>query len=124
MPFVLDARRLANRLPANDPLRLTLEFLLQNAVGRGNAVPFSQIDRHLQRHGVAMSMQTFQHTVLQATRAGTVFIASFNQGYFLIQNQDDAITMRDWYRNRIRSEARNLRNLRRLARQRPHNWPI
>ena len=122
MPFLNDVRQTIRNLPANDPLRRTLEFLLQNAVGKNNAVPFAQIDRHLRRHNIVMSMQTFQHTVLHSTRVGTIFIASFNRGYFLIQDPDDAITMRDWYRNRIRSEARNLVNLRRLARQ--QGWRV
>lgn len=62
-----------------------------------------------------MSQQAFQQTVLKETRSNNIFIGSNDhgksRGYFLIENDQDAQIMRDWYQNRINKELTNLQHL-------------
>lgn len=114
MSFLPAVRRKIRRSAPNDPVRVTLEYLLNNGIGRNSPVPLSVIVGHLQSHGFPNINETgFQQTILKKSRESAYFIGSGNRGYFLIESRDDAIAMRDFYRNRIEAEERNLENLRR-----------
>jgi hypothetical protein len=115
MPFTDAAREAVATLPAGDAMRVTLEFLLANAVGRENAVPWPRLRAHLKSRRVPMSKNVFQTSILKQTREGDVFIASSNRGYFLIADADDVAVMRQFYNDRIASEQARLRRLRRLT---------
>jgi hypothetical protein len=74
MPFLEDARNAVRRLPDGDPLKITLEYLDENAVGWRNAVPIDEVLGHLAAQGHGMSKSQFQQTILKDTREGTIFI--------------------------------------------------
>jgi hypothetical protein len=117
MSFLPAVRReIANRRP-NDPVRLTLEFLLQRGAGHNHSAPQDDIVQHLQNHGVNLSVKGFQQTVLAESRGADFYIGSGRHGCFLIDNIADARVMRDFYETRIRREQQNLDNLRRQAQQ-------
>jgi len=115
MSFLPAVQREINNRRANDPVRLTLEYMMRHAVGRNNAVPLPTIVAHLQGAGASISETGFQQTVLAASRDGDYFIGSGRHGYFLIDTIADAREMRDFYETRIRAEQQNLDNLRRQA---------
>ena len=115
MPFINEAINLVRTLPANTPLRITLDYLLDNGIGRNNPVPLNVIVNHIISQGINISRTEFQQTVLKETREGDIFIGTSNRGCFLIQDVDDAIVVRDFYENRIRAEQHHLDNLRSLA---------
>lgn len=123
MPFIDAARALVGGLPAGDTMRIVLEYLLHHGVGRANARPWSNIEDHLNAHGIFMSQTQFQQTILKETRSGDVFIGSNDhgaRGYFLIQDRADADMAREFYERRIAAEQTNLDHLNSLIRQR---WP-
>jgi len=115
MPFIDAAREAVATLPAGDAMRVTLEFLLANAVGRESAVPWPRLRAHLRARRLPMSKNVFQTSVLKQTREGDVFIASWHRGFFLIADEADVAAMRAFYEARIASEQARLRRLRRLA---------
>src|SRR5437763_7147985 len=104
MPFLPDAQQAINDPTTPDPLRLTLEFLLANAVGRNNAKPIDDILQHLAVNGYPMNGPKFQTTILADTRVGDIFIGSGQHGYFLIKDDQDAKAALDFYESRISSE--------------------
>jgi hypothetical protein len=110
--------------PPNDPVRLTLEFLLINGVGCHNSVPQGDIVAHLQTRAVNISVKGFQQTVLAESRSAAFYIGSGNRGCFLIDTRADAMVMRDFYRTRIDREQQNLNNLLNLANPPPLSWNI
>jgi hypothetical protein len=116
MSFLPAVQREINSRQPNDPVRLTLEFLLGNAVGRQNAIPLPTIVAQLRAQGINLTETGFQQTVLAESRDRDYFIGSGRRGYFLIDTQQDAEEMRDFYEERIRAEQQNLDNLRRQAR--------
>ena len=122
MPFVDAARAAVDALPNTDPTGIVLQFLLDNAVGRENAVPWPRVRQHLLDNGRALSKNAFQQGILKQTREGVVFIGSSNRGYFLIADAADAAEMRDFYLVRIAKENARLDRLRRLADE--LGWPI
>lgn len=115
MSFLPAVRRQTVVRPPTDPVRVTLEYLLQHAVGRNNPVTLKKIVSHLQSRGLAFSETKFQQTVLAESRSGDDFIGSSSRGYFLVATDADAKTMRDFYETRIRAETHNLANLKRQA---------
>jgi len=115
MSFLPAVRREINSRSANDPVRVTLEYLLQNAVSRKNPVSLETIVLHLQGIGLNINETGFQQTVLAESRDRDFFIGSSRQGYFLIDDIDDAKEMRNFYEARIRAEQQNLDNLKRQA---------
>ena len=115
MSFLPAVRREINFRHPQDPVRVTLEYLLQHAVGRSNAVPLRTIVTYLQSRGLALTETGFQQTILAESRAADYFIGSGPRGYFLIDARGDAEQMKDFYENRIRAEEQNLANLRRQA---------
>jgi hypothetical protein len=115
MSFLPAVRReIANRQP-NDPIRLTLELLLQRGAGHQHSVTQDEIVAHLQTRGVNLSVKAFQQTVLAESRGSDFYIGSGRRGCFLIDSIADAGVMRDFYETRIRREQENLDNLRRQA---------
>lgn len=115
MSFLPAVRReIASRL-ADDPVRITLEYMLGRAIGRHNAVSLPTIVADLRAQGLNLTETGFQQTVLAESRDGDYFIGSGRHGYFLIETQQDAEEMRDFYRDRIRAEQQNLENLLRQA---------
>jgi hypothetical protein len=115
MSFLPAVQREISRRQPNDPVRVTLEYLLQNAVGRQNAVTLPTIVENLRARGVPLTETGFQQTVLAESRDRDYFIGSGRRGYFLIESEQDAAEMRDFYEERIRAEQQNLANLRRQA---------
>lgn len=107
-------KEIGNRQP-HDPVRVTLEYLLANAVGRHNSIPLKTLVKILKQKGVNTSETYFQQSVLAASRGGDYFIGSWSHGFFLIDTIDDAKEMRDFYENRIAAETQNLTNLKRQA---------
>lgn len=115
MSFIPAVRREIQQRNANDPVRITLEYLINNGIGQNNPVPLSVIVGHLQSMGISMNETLFQQTILKDSRGSDYFIGSGNRGYFLIETIGDAQKMRDFYQNRIAAEENNLDNLRRLS---------
>lgn len=107
-------REIATR-PPQDPVRVTLEYMLRHAVGRANAIPLGTIVSSLGALGIRMTETGFQQTTLAESRGADYFIGSGPRGYFLIETSDDAAEMRDFYVRRISAEQQNLDNLRRQA---------
>src|SRR5206468_3882402 len=60
-------REIANR-PPQDPVRVTLEYMLRHAVGRANAIPLAKIVSSLGAVGIRMTETGFQQTVLAESR--------------------------------------------------------
>lgn len=124
MPFLSAAQGHVQKLQPGSTDRLILEFLLQNAVGRQNAQPWSALDTHLRQHGVSIRQQSFQQGLLKKSREGQLFIGSndhgVGKGYFLIQDREDAEIIRQWYLRRIQVEQGHLTQLEILIQQ---QWP-
>jgi hypothetical protein len=118
MPFIDDAKTQMQKLPFGSVERCILEFLLANAVGRHKAVTWPTVKQHLEQHGHSARQQTFQQGLLKQSREGSVFIGSndhgVGQGYFLIQDKEDAEVMRRFYRRRIEVEQGHLTQLDKL----------
>ena len=125
MPFVDSARAAVQRLPQGDRTRVTLEYLLQNALGRHNARPWPKLEAHLNTHGINMSREEFQQTILAESRAGDIFIGSNDhgpgRGYFIIQDRADADVAREFYTRRIAAQQANLVRLDGLIQR--HQFP-
>jgi hypothetical protein len=115
MSFIPAVQREINRRQVRDPIRVTLDFLMQRAVGRRHATTLASIVRHLRFAGVSVTPTQFQQTILAGSRDRDYFIGSNQTGYFLMETVDDAMAMRDFYLERIRAEQQNLDNLRRQA---------
>ena len=115
MSFLPAVQREINGRRPNDPVRITLEYLLAHAVGHNNAVPLDTIVAHLNQRRINVTATGFQQTILAESRGADYFIGSGPRGYFLIDLIQDAQEMRDFYENRIRREQENLDNLRRQA---------
>lgn len=105
MSFLPAVRREIDSREPNDPVRITLEYLLQRALGRQNAVPLSKIVADLRLQGLALTETGFQHTVLAQSRDGDYFIGSGRRGYFLIDTQYDAEKMRRFLRRAHQSRT-------------------
>jgi hypothetical protein len=124
MPFVNSAKAMVKALPPGDRTRVVLEVMLKHAVGIDSAQPWQAVERMLKKRGIRITLQTFQQTILKATRQGDIFIGSNDhepgKGYFLIKDKEDAETMQKFYEKRIASEKANLKKLNRLIEA---QWP-
>jgi hypothetical protein len=107
-------KEITDRSP-NDPVRVTLEYMVKNAVGRHNSIPLKTLVRVLKQKGVNTSETYFQQSVLAASRGGDYFIGSWGHGFFLIDTIEDAKEMQSFYDIRIAAEIQNLTNLKRQA---------
>jgi hypothetical protein len=124
MPFDDATRVLVRQLPRRDKTRLVLEFLLEHGVGRDNAQLWSNIEDHLNAHGISMTQTHFQQTILKETTSGNIFIGSNDhgaRGYFLIRDREDAEMAREFYTRRVAAEQANLNHLESLIRR--QRWP-
>jgi hypothetical protein len=90
MSFLPAVRREIQSRQANDPVRVTLEYMLQRAIGRDNPVSLPTIVADLRAQGLNVTETGFQQTVLAQSRDGDYFIGSGRRGYFLIDSQQDA----------------------------------
>lgn len=111
MPFLDAAAAQLNALHPDSAEARILTFLMEHGVGRINAQSWPAISAHLKELGISIRKQRFQHGLLRSSREGSLFIASTNQGYFLIQDRHDAEAMQAWYRQRIEVEQRHLDRL-------------
>jgi hypothetical protein len=115
MSFLPAVQREITNRPANDSVRLTLEYLIQHGMGHLHPVPLRQIVEYLNDNGIQISGTGFQQTVLAESRSRDFYIGVGRRGYFIIDTIDDAILTRDFYNTRIQAEQRNLDNLRQQA---------
>jgi hypothetical protein len=124
MPFESAAKAKVRELPAGDPTRVVLQFLLRHAVGVQNAKPWAIIETYLRARGIHITRGQFQQTILKRTRQNDIFIGSTDHGpspgYFLIRKRDDAQVMQDFYTRRIAAEKSNLTKLKQLI---STEWP-
>lgn len=124
MPFLESIRQRVATYPPGSAERLILDYLLQNAVGRADARPWSAIEAHLQQHGLEVRLQTFQQGLLKNSREGDMYIGSNDhnpyRGYFIIAERQDAELMAQWYNRRIATEQERLNHLTQLINQ---QWP-
>lgn len=119
MSFLPAARSYAATLLPGSSRAIILNYLIANAVGSANAVPWGAIYNHLLTYGIAMSQQSFQHGLLADSRSMPCFIGSYDKGkrkgYFIIDTIFDAELMRDWYQDRITKEQYHVDKLRDAA---------
>lgn len=94
----------------------TISFLLDNAVGVGNAVSTNQIMKHLNSQGYKLSKETWQIHVLGPLRDQGIYIGSKRgtSGMFLIKDKEDAIATRTSIYNRMLVEQRRKKKLEKL----------
>jgi hypothetical protein len=118
MSLLQTARTVAANLPTDDALRITLEEMdTRGHIGRSNPITLPSIVAAVNsRLNSPLTQTQWQTLVLKRSRTGTCFIGSGSRGYYIIDTIDDAITMRDFYESRIRSEQAHLDNLRRQVR--------
>lgn len=99
-PFAADVNAHMSTLPKGSIEHILYRYLFRNAVGRTNVKTWGAIKAHLSASGHTLSKTGFQQGILKRSRAGTIFIASHDngpyRGYFLIDSQQDAELMRDW----------------------------
>jgi hypothetical protein len=111
MSFLPAVKQQINKRPPNDPVRITLEYMVQHAVGKRNSVPLKNIVAYLQSRGVNITETGFQQSILSESRGADYFIGAGHRGYFLIDTIDDAREMKEFYDVRIRKEEQNRDNL-------------
>jgi hypothetical protein len=115
MSLLPAARRYAAKLQSS-PEKVILDFLIANAVGRSTAKPWGVIKQHLISQGFQCEKTEFQQGILKLSRGSDFFIGSYDhspfRGFFIIDTQQDAELVRDWYVNRMNSLQDNLNNLR------------
>jgi hypothetical protein len=124
MRFLREARRLVADPNISPLLKATLEYMLSNCVGKGNATPIDTIIDHLTRLGFDIDREQFQHLVLVPSREGDLYIASYGHfgrgGIYLIETKEDTNPMIDFYDRRIQSEQEHRK---RLVTLRDAEWP-
>lgn len=121
MPFVTEAHQLLGNLPQGTANHAILEYLINNALGAGNAKSWDAIEAHCAGIPIGVDKLDFQQGFLAETRDGGVFIGSCSKGYFIIQDRDDAIVAADFYRTRIDRQQEHLIHLESLVIQ--VGWP-
>lgn len=116
MPFREACEKLLQTLAPDSPQRKILEYLMTNAMGRKNVKSWATIESDLTAQGVTNlpSKEAFQVGLLGATRKGEAFVGSSSRGYFIIDSREDAYVTRDFYINRITTEAARLQLLQTL----------
>jgi hypothetical protein len=124
MPFITRARNfLANPGPLKTHsyytvMKDTVEYLLNNAVGIGNAVSTDDIIAYLRTLGHRIYREEWQINVLGPLRDHGIFIGSkVGTGIFIIKTNDDARDVVASMEHRINVENRRLKILRQVAAQ-------
>lgn len=115
MPFIRAARNFLTNPgqhqnhPRYPVMQDTIEFLLNTAVGLGNAVSTDRIIQHLDSQGHNIGREAWQVEVLGYLRENGVFIGSkIGVGIFLIETENDAQEVHNSMRNRINVEQNRL----------------
>lgn len=116
MPFREACEKLLLTLGPDSPQRKILEYLLEHAMGRKNVKSWATIEADLMAQGIQNlpSKEAFQVGLLGSTRKGDAFVGSSPKGYFIIDSREDAYVTRDFYINRITTEAARLQLLQKL----------
>ena len=112
MSFIPAAEREVANRSIDDPIRITLEFLLANAVGRENAIPITTVIESLE---LDIEYKDFQQQILGASRHGDYFIGSGTSGIYLIETLEDIEAMQDFYLRKMRTQLQNFNNLATIA---------
>mgnify|MGYP000850243332 CR=1 FL=1 len=121
MAFVESARQRVSELRDAEDAglireRKILEVMLEHCVGRENAKNWGELETLFEQRGIHVSRNAFQQQ--HTDRQGDIFIGSNDRGevsgYFLIQDLQDALIMRNWYENRMAATQANMDNLERL----------
>ena len=99
------------------PAKKTVEYLLENALGRDNSKQTGLILDYLEQHGISMNREHWQHMVLGYLRENVVFIGAWVKGMFIIFNEEDAQTAYDFYYGRIKKEIDRLKILKKQLSQ-------
>ncbi len=120
MSFLPAARNVVATRPANDPLRITFEFLFNQhppAIGPAHSVSITTIINHLAGHGIAQTYNGFQQGLLNQTRGSQdpIFIGSGAGGCYLIDTIDHARAALHFYQVKIDKMVHNRDNLIRQA---------
>jgi len=123
MPFVTRAKQFLEnpgvlathkKLPE---MKETVRYMLENAVGLGNAVSTKQIVEHLKRKGCRLENERdWQINVLGPLRRDGIFIASKRAtGMFIIKDQSDAQVAISQIIKRIDEETKRLQILKKMV---------
>src|SRR6266487_4424084 len=115
MPFITEAIRSLPTLTPGTPNHAILDYLINNAGGRHNAKSWDAIEAHCAAIPVPVDKLDFQQGFLANTRDGQIFIGSSSQGYFLIQDRDDALQAASFYRSRIARQQEHVDHLAHLV---------
>jgi Protein of unknown function (DUF3800) len=102
--------------------KILLNYLINNCVGKQNAVPISTILNMLEKKLSKKYLRgSFQQNILVPLKEQREFCIGSDptHGLYFITNGDDATTAINFYRNRIRAEQKHLRNLKTVAKK--HN---
>lgn len=76
-PFIQATQREIARRLVGDPIRLTLEFLLERTVGRARAIPITTVIEFLE---LDIEYKNFQQQIIGVSRHGDYFIGSVTSG--------------------------------------------
>lgn len=108
----------ASTLPEGCPERVIIELLVERHATARSPVPWSTIDYRLYQHGIDMTKEEFQTTILARSRSSAHFIGSRlgnPGGYFLIWTEEDIRLCMCDADIRIRQMQRNRDNMDLLA---------
>ncbi|MCW7475610.1 DUF3800 domain-containing protein [Leptospira levettii] len=94
-----------------------VNYLINNCKGLKNSKSISNIIANVE-FTKNFSKEELQHNIIVPLReSGEVFIGTSNKGIYFIDSSEDAKKTLDFYANRIRSELKHLRNLKKIIRK-------
>ncbi|EMN25330.1 DUF3800 domain-containing protein [Leptospira kirschneri] len=94
-----------------------IEYLIHNCKGFKNGQSIKTIIRN-GNFKYDYSKEAFQHQIIVPFReSDKVFIGTSQKGIYFIESSADAKNTLDFYTNRIRSEQKHLRNLKKIIRK-------
>lgn len=88
-----------------------LDFLIRTSVGHENAKPWSAIAKWLNEPTFRMGKNGFQNGLLRRSRLSDFWIGSCRGGFFIIDEEEDALVAHSFNYGRIRSQIRNGQKL-------------
>lgn len=106
--------------PTGRDQKVFLEFLIKNCLGRTQGLPIQEILHALKnKFERNYSRESFQHNILVPLKEQTDFFigTDTSHGAFFIVDGEDAAATINFYRNRIRSEQKHLRNLKTISKR-------
>lgn len=115
MPFANAVQTKINTLPVGSPRRAILEFLWVNARGRANVQTWEAIAGYLRKHELLIEKEAFQTGLLASTRENDVFIGSSRQGFYIIEDRDDALATMEFFKERVDAHNARLSHLNALV---------